>query len=60
MGYLLSSGAVDELVGAIEAVLGGKSPAEPLCEEDRLRLATRFSWVRTVDKLEELYSLLLN
>ena len=60
IGYLLSPGVASELVGAIEATLSGKGPARPLCEKDRLHLAKRFSWGSTVDKLEELYSVLLN
>ena len=60
IGYLLSPWVVDELIGAIEATLSGRGSAKPMCEQDRARLARRFSWVDTVDKLEELYSLLLN
>lgn len=60
IGYLLRPWAIDDFVGAIEATLSGRGSAKPMCEQDRARLARRFSWVDTVDKLEELYRLLLN
>ncbi len=60
MGYLLEAGKVDQFVGAIEATINGRGPAKSISEQDRARLAGRFSWVRTVEGLEKLYGSLLD
>ncbi len=58
-GYLIKPGAAEQLVGAIEATITATGPVKPMSGQDRALLAERFSWIKMVDRLEELYASLL-
>jgi glycosyltransferase involved in cell wall biosynthesis len=58
-GYLVKAGSVEQLAGAIEATITATGPVKPLSNQARARLAECFSWVPMVDRLEQLYSSLL-